>query len=116
MKKLNKNIFTAIIITLFLQGIFPQAKTAFQYYSEGLTAQNEESWYEASQHFMEAIQKNPVYGDAWFHLAQCSYQLGEFDLTLTQLDEAEKYSRGANSINNLRGMTYIAMQEFSKAR
>lgn len=116
MKKLNKNIFTAIILTLFLQGIFPQAKTASQYYSEGLTAQNEESWYEASQHFMEAIQKNPVYGDAWFHLAQCSYQLGEFDLTLTQLDEAEKYSRGANSINNLRGMTYIAMQEFSKAR
>ena len=115
MKKLSKKAF--ILSSVLLLGAFAAAeKTASVCYNEALQAQNEEKWYEASQHFMEAIQKNPVYGDAWFHLAQCSYQLGEFDLVLTQLDEAEKYAKDDNAINNLRGMTFIAMQQFDKAR
>lgn len=115
MKKLSKKAF--ILSSVLLLGAFAAAeKTASVYYNEALQAQNEEKWYEASQHFMEAIQKNPVYGDAWFNLAQCSYQLGEFDLVLTQLDEAEKYAKDDNAINNLRGMTFIAMQQFDKAR
>lgn len=116
MKKLNKKIAAGVMLVAIAAAGFAAEKTASQYFNAGLESQNDENWYEASQHYMEAIQKNPVYGDAWFHLAQCSYQLGEFDLTLTQLDEAEKYAKGDNSINNLRGMTYIAMQQFDKAR
>lgn len=117
MKKMNKTVSIAIfIIFSCLLPFFAQEKTASEYYKEGLVSQNNENWYEASQHFMEAVQKNPVYSDAWFHLAQCSYQLGEFDLVLTQLDEAEKYAKDDNSINNLRGMTYIALGEFNNAR
>lgn len=117
MKKLNKTLFFAIFTFIFFNvPFFSAEKTASQYYEEGLEAKNNENWYEASQHFMEALQKNPVYSDAWFNLAQCSYQLGEFDLVLTQLDEAEKYAKDDNSINNLRGMTYIALGQFSSAR
>lgn len=116
MKSLNKKLVAGAIFAALAGNVFAAEKTASQYYQEGLFDQNEENWYEASQHYMEAIQKNPVYGDAWFHLAQCSYQLGEFDLVLTQLEEAEKYAKDDNTINNLRGMTYIAMQQFDNAR
>ncbi len=117
MKNLNKKVSVALAAVFVCGRIFAAAeKTASDYYNEGLASQNNENWYEASQHYMEAIQKNPVYSDAWFHIAECSYQLGEFDLVLSQLDEAEKYAKDDNSINNLRGMTYIAMQQFVEAR
>ena len=49
-------------------------------------------------------------------MAQCSYQLSEFDLVLEQLEQAEKFAKNDNAINNLRGMTYIAMGKFDEAR
>lgn len=117
MKNLNRKISVALAAFFaFGQNFAAAEKTASDFYNEGLASQNNENWYEASQHYMEAIQKNPVYSDAWFHIAQCSYQLGEFDLVLSQLDEAEKYAKDDNAINNLRGMTLVAMQNFSEAR
>lgn len=116
MKK-NNRIFIVLIAFFFsFPIVFAEDKTAVQLFDAGVEAQANENWYIASQSYMEAIQLNPVYGDAWFHLAQCSYQLGEFDLVLIQLDEAEKYSKDDNSINNLRGMSFIAMGNFSDAR
>lgn len=117
MKNLNKKISVALAAAFVSGQILAAAeKTASDYYNEGLASQNNENWYEASQHYMEAIQKNPVYSDAWFHIAQCSYQLGEFDLVLSQLDEAEKYAKDDTAINNLWGMTCIAIQQFDEAR
>ena len=115
MKK-SSLVFLVLFIGSVFVPAFSQEQTASGLFDRGLSAESAEKWYEASQFYMEAIQKNPVYSDAWYHLAMCSYQLGEFDLVLTQLDEAEKYSRDANEIANLRGMTYIAMGDFSKAR
>ncbi len=115
MKK-NSLIFFVLFFVFSLFPFFSEENTASLLFSKGLSAESAENWYEASQFYMEAIQKNPVYSDAWFHLAFCSYQLGEFDLVLTQLDEAEKYSRDSNAILNLKGMTYIAMGKFQDAR
>lgn len=103
---------------LFLIGIsaYSQNVAAPTYFDRGLEAQNAEKWYLASQHFLEAINENPAYYDAYLHLAQCSYQLGEFELCLDQLVLAEKYAKDSSDVNNLRGMTYIALGEFSEAR
>ena len=92
MKK-TKTLVTAVFLALFsITQLFAQEKTAVELFSLAEKAENLEKWYEASQFYMECLQKNPVYGDAWFHLAQCSYQLGEFDLVLEYLENAEKYS------------------------
>ena len=91
MKK-NNRIFIVLIAFFFSFSIvFAEDKTAVQLFDAGVEAQANENWYIASQSYMEAIQLNPVYGDAWFHLAQCSYQLGEFDLAYHYLESAEKY-------------------------
>lgn len=117
MKKKNSLFCAVTFFILFAsQLVFAQEKTASMLYDEGLEFQNQENWYQASQLYMEALQKNPVYGDVWFHLAQCSYQLGEYDLVLEQLAQAELYSKDDSSINNLKGMTYIALGNFGDAR
>lgn len=114
------NVLTALLCAFVFATansvVFPAEKNAASLFDEGLAAQNDENWYAASQYFMESLQENPVYADAWFHLAQCSYQLGEFDLVLTQLEEAEKYAKDDTAVLNLRGMTYIALENFSGAR
>ena len=117
MKKnlLNKAAF--VCLSVFIgNSVFAQKKTALDLYQCGLDEQNNENWYLASQHFLEAINENPSYSDAWFNLARCSYMLGEYDLVLQQLEEAEKYSREDAALENLRGMTFIALERFSDAR
>jgi tetratricopeptide (TPR) repeat protein len=91
-------------------------KNASQLYGEGLQAQSDEDWYTASQNYLEAVHANPGYGDAWFHLAQCTYQLGQYDLTLQYLASAEKYTRGNTGVQALRGMCFIALGRLLDAR
>ena len=108
--------FSCVFALLTGIPLYSQNVSAPTYFDRGLEAQNDEKWYLASQHFLEAINENPAYYDAYLHLAQCSYQLGEFELCLDQLLLAEKYAKDSSDVNNLRGMTYIALGEFSEAR
>ena len=90
--------------------------SAVELFEKGVKEQNNENWYMASQYFMETVQANPVYAQAWYELSFCSYQLGEYDLALSYLDNAEKYAQNDTKIKNLRGMCYIALGDFSKAK
>ena len=120
MRRLNNCAFAAgiVIFVCFCAPGFSQqtGKSASQFYEEGLQAQNDEDWYTASQQYLEALQANPGYGDAWFRLAQCTYQLGQYDLALRYLDSAEKYARGNTGVQDLRGMCFIALGRLSDAR
>jgi len=93
-----------------------QKLSVSQLYGAGIQAQSDEDWYTASQLYLEALQTNPSYGDAWFHLAQCTYQLGQYDLALQYLDTAEKYARSNTDIQNLRGMCFISLNRLNDAR
>ena len=95
---------------------FSAAKSAQDYYNDGYSAQCNENWYRAVEAYQEALQKNSAYGDAWFNLSFCTYQLGEYDLALSYLESAEKYSRNYSSVQNLKGMIFIALSRFDEAR
>lgn len=116
MRKTKAFVSAFCFFLLPVFSVFSQEKTPVELYHLAEEAESRENWYEASQYYMESLQKNPVYGDAWFHLACCSYQLGEFDLVLNYLDNAEKYAKDDSGILNLRGMTLISMGKFSEAR
>ncbi len=90
--------------------------SAVSSFDEGNAYMKNEEWYKAGECFLQAVNQNPSYAEAWFSLAQCSYMLGEFDLVLVQLDEAEKYLKDDSRLDNLRGMTLIALEDFSGAR
>lgn len=121
MRRLNNHPHALVVVgilVLFCAQAVPQqtGKSAVQFYEDGVQSQNDEDWYTASQLFLEAVHANPGYGDAWFHLAQCTYQLGQYDLALQYLTAAEKYARGSTGVLDLRGMCFIALGKLSDAR
>ena len=68
--KSNKSFCSFFLISLFL--IIPcNAKSNFsaiELFEKGVKEQNNENWYMASQYFMETVQANPVYFQAWYEV------------------------------------------------
>ena len=113
-KRLNK---IWVIVFLFVSAwTFAAGKTAADFFKQGLAAEENDDWYAASQYFMEALHINPVYSDAYYHLAECSFQLGEFEFCLSHLDEAEKYEKDSDRVRNLRGAALISLDKYAQAR
>ena len=81
--------FFIYCICILLLPSFVCAATASDYFNAGKTLQERESWYEAIEQYLEAVQMNPAYGEAWYSLAECCYENGEYDLALTYLTQAD---------------------------
>lgn len=91
-------------------------KSPLSVYNKACELQSEENWYDASQYFIEVVNLNPAFSDAWFRLADCTYRLGEFDLAFQYLTSAEKYEKNNSSIQNLKGMILLALGRTDEAR
>ena len=114
MKSKNKGIKTvkhgaAVVLVLFLMssgfaapGYDADSADVLEKYNLGMQAQADESYYTAAQYYLEVTAINPAFTDAWYKLAECSYKLGEFDLALQYLANAEKYEKNNTQIQNLK--------------
>ena len=127
MKEKTKNrrckgkVFAAVLVCFTIaQGLFAapaaDSATVLEKYNQGIKLQQDESYYTASQYYLEVVSANPAFTDAWYHLAECSYKLGEFDLALQYLESAEKYEKNNLQIQNLKGMVYVSIGEIDKGR
>ena len=118
-KKLSRFVITLIFVSA-LGGLSPlfaaDSKNILKLYNEAVALQEEENWYTASQYFIEVVNSNPAFSDAWFRLADCSYHLGEFDLAFQYLESAEKYESNKSEIKNLKGMILLALGRTDEAR
>ena len=118
-KKLSRFVITLIFVSA-LSGLSPlfaaDSKNILKLYNEAVALQEEENWYTASQYFIEVVNSNPAFSDAWFRLADCSYHLGEFDLAFQYLESAEKYENNKSEIKNLKGMILLALGRTDEAR
>ena len=118
-KKLSRFVITLIFVSA-LGGLSPlfaaDSKNILKLYNEAVALQEEENWYTASQYFIEVVNSNPAFSDAWFRLADCSYHLGEFDLAFQYLESAEKYENNKSEIKNLKGMILLALGRTDEAR
>lgn len=117
--------FRGIILSLIFVSVFAwaggtafaaESKNILKLYNEAVELQNEENWYAASQYYIEVVNSNPAFSDAWFRLADCSYHLGEFDLAFQYLESAEKYEKDKSEIKNLKGMILLALGRTEEAR
>ena len=115
----NKKI-TILTLSLFLFSInlfaAKNSKDVLSVYNKALELENEELWYEASQYFMEVVSINPAFSEAWYHLADCSYKLGQYDLAFSYLSSAEKYEKNNSKYQNLKGMICISLGRFDEAK
>lgn len=116
MKKLRKYCVIALVLSafsLYAQDVTPSSR---RFYENGLQKQEQEDLYGAAEDYHEALRINPAYGDAWFHLAEVTYQLGDYTLALDYLDSADKYAKSRTDVLNLRGMTLISLGRLEEAR
>lgn len=89
--------------------------TAAELYDVGLEFYSEKNWWQASEKFQEALQKNGSYSDAWFMLARCSYEMNQFDLALEYIDKAQKFAGEKSEYINLKAFCYISTGNFGEA-
>jgi len=113
---LKKSLIALTVSIIFSVSLIAAEKTVIEYYNEGVEYQNVENWYLASQNYFEVIEKNPAFTEAWIRLSECSYKLGEFDLALQYLSEAEKYEPARINIQNLKGLVYLALGDTDSAK
>jgi tetratricopeptide (TPR) repeat protein len=89
--------------------------------ARGLAAQADlqrfsEDWYGAIENYLAALAKNPSYSDALVGLAECYYQLGEYDQALSYIKKAAPYRRGDKALMNLEGFVRIGLADLPGAR
>ncbi len=115
-KIFKRTIFSLIFISSLTVFAGAESKNILKTYNEAVELQNEENWYTASQYFIEVVNNNPAFSEAWFRLADCSYHLGEFDLAFQYLESAEKYEKNKPEIINLKGLILLALGKTTQAR
>ena len=114
--KLISKIFAVFVIFSLSVSAFGESQSALKYFDSGVQKQNAEDYYGASEDFQQALQANKAYGDAWFHLSQVTYAIGDYTLALTYLEEADKYAKNRTDIQNLKGLIFIALGRLDDAR
>jgi tetratricopeptide (TPR) repeat protein len=85
------------------------------YYNQGRTAMAGEDWYAAAESFIEALRINPAHAEANAALAECYYELGEFDEALVWARKARSLARGNMATANLEAFTLIALGRLDAA-
>ncbi|WP_407428693.1 tetratricopeptide repeat protein [Treponema sp.] len=115
MKSISK-FFAVIAVFLIGSSAFSQNAGALRLFENGVQKQSVEDYYGASEDFQQALQVNPSYGEAWFHLSEVTYAIGDYSLALTYLEEAEKYAKNRTDIQNLKGLILIALGRLDDSR
>ncbi len=97
--------------------LFAQSSSqALLHFNKGRDFQNDQDWYSANEEFQQALHENPSYGEAWFELAKSTYELNDFELSLSYLENAQKYLRDRTDVLNLKGMCLISLHRLDEAR
>ena len=75
-----------------------------------------EDWYPAIDQYLAAVAKNPSYGAAYSGLAECYYELGEYDQALSYVHKAAPFLKGDTGLANLEGFVRVALGDLAGAR
>ena len=95
-----------------------QAQTyvsASAYYEQGRVFMSQEDWYSAVESLLECLRINNAHAEATAALAECYYELAEFDEALAWVRKARSLSRGNLALTNLEAFTLIALGQLDSA-
>lgn len=123
-----KAVFAAILFTLVCSAsaevntfektrVFEASSSlsALDLFNRGIDYESQKLWWNASESFQEAVQKNPNYADAWFHFAKCSYQMNQFDLCVEYIEKCEKLAGEKSEYTNLKALSFISLGKIKEA-
>lgn len=112
-KDIGKKLFIFVLMMVASSGIF--AQNAVDFYRRGKNAQNSGDWYSAAEQYQESLRLNPAFFDALYSLAQCFYELEEYDRALFYVLEAEKLRSNSQDVQTLHGFILIGLRQLTEA-
>jgi len=106
-------LFLLILIPVNLAA--QSANSAAALYEKGRSYMADENWYSAIETLMECVRLNPAHAEGTSALAECYYELSEFDQALNWVRKAKLLARGNISVANLEVFTLIALGRLDEA-
>jgi tetratricopeptide (TPR) repeat protein len=91
------------------------AAQAAALFEQGNNAMAREQWYSAAEAFLDCLRLNPAHAEGTAALAECYYELGEFDEALNWVRKARLLARNNASVANLEASTLIALGRLDEA-
>ncbi|MDR0600838.1 MAG: tetratricopeptide repeat protein [Treponema sp.] len=112
----QKSLFFILLAVFFSAASLPaQSSGAAYYYEEGLRAMAGEDWYAAAESFIECLALNGAHAEGTAALAECYYELGEYDEALVWVRKARVLARGNMQAANLEAFILIALGRLDAA-
>jgi tetratricopeptide (TPR) repeat protein len=121
MKKMRTPLFPAVLFYLMLVSplLFPQSRipggSATSYYGQGRQYMAAEDWYSAAEALLECLKLSPAHAEAVASLAECYYELGEYDEALGWVRKGRTLARGNMALANLEAVILIALGQLDGA-
>jgi len=84
-------------------------------YEQGRRFMIEEDWYAAAEALLESLRINPAHAESVVALAECYYELGEYDQALSWVKKARSLSRASTAAANLEALILIALGKLESA-
>ncbi|HTX72786.1 MAG TPA: tetratricopeptide repeat protein [Rectinemataceae bacterium] len=99
----------------------PDAAPQFSGDARSIFAQAEglrfsEDWYGAVEAYLAVLDRNPSYGEALYGLAECYYELEQYDQALLYARRAAPFLRGNTELADLEGFIRIGLTDLPGAR
>ena len=91
------------------------AARAAAHYERGREFMALEDWYSAAEAFIECLRLNPAHAEGTAALAECYYELGEFDQALLWARKGRALARAGMAVANLEAFTLIALGRLDAA-
>ncbi|MFP3040414.1 tetratricopeptide repeat protein [Treponema primitia] len=76
----------------------------------------QEDWYAATEALLECVRLNSAHAEGTAALAECYYELGEFDQALSWVRKARTLARSSMPLANLEATTLIALGRLGEAQ
>jgi tetratricopeptide (TPR) repeat protein len=92
------------------------AADARSLYAEAERLRFAEEWYPAIESYLAAAAKNPSYGEAYAGLADCYYELGEYDQALSYVKKAAPFRKSDAALADLEGFIRTGLGDLAGAR
>jgi len=115
MKHLKIIVFLFCVLVLFPIPLKAQTPTAPAQFERGKSYMADENWYSAVEALLDCLRLNPAHAEATAALAECYYELAEFDEALNWVRKARALARTNMSVANLEVFTLIALGQLDAA-
>jgi len=103
------------VITIFSVNLSAQSQQAAVFYERGREFMTQENWYSAVESLLECVRLNSAHAEGTAALAECYYELAEFDEALNWIRKARQLARTNMTVANLEVFIHIALGRLDTA-